>query len=107
MRVVGPRLGVLRLSRSTMQRIASALRESCFQGSFLLLPVGGRLCEQFTSHPSQRREGWGTRSFCGWLRVAGLPLIITPRGGPQHLFGEGRFFKPASNHAAGTSYPRL
>jgi hypothetical protein len=60
-------------------------------------------------YPSQRREGWGTRSFCGWLRVAGRPMIITSREKPQHLSGNGLFQKPARSDAlgAGTSYPSL
>jgi hypothetical protein len=30
--------------------------------------------EQFTSHPSQKREGWGTRAL--WLGVVGWPRAL-------------------------------
>jgi hypothetical protein len=39
-----------------------------------------RWFERFTSHPSQRREGWGTRAFWGWSRV-GHPSKKKPADG--------------------------
>jgi hypothetical protein len=45
--------------------------------------------EQFTSHPSQKREGWGTRAFWG--------LVERGKGGTRlfELVGSARVGHPA------------
>jgi hypothetical protein len=74
--------GVFELVESGRLRCAGGVYVPLSHRRILVFAAGLWWCWRFTSHPSQKREGWGTRGFWGWLRVGGLGLSFAAAGRP-------------------------